>query len=65
MEPPLNIDLNIPPLNIDLNIPFNPCDHDYNINQLPDLNSAANVEDTSLSRDDSNLNYTMKLKVMK
>lgn len=44
-----------PPLNIDLNIPFNPCDHDYyNINQLPDLNLPANVEDTSLSRDNSN-----------
>jgi hypothetical protein len=44
-----------PPPNIDLNIPFNHCDHDCNINQLPDLNLAANVEDTSLSRDDSNL----------
>jgi hypothetical protein len=43
-----------PPPNIDLNIPFNHCDHDCNINQLPDLNLAANVEDTSLSRDDSN-----------
>jgi len=54
------------PLNIDLNISFNPCDHDYyNINQLSNLNLLANVEDTSLSRDDSNLNYTMKLKVMK
>jgi len=43
-----------PPLNMDLNILFNPCDHDYNINQLSDLNLAANVEDTSLSRDDYN-----------
>jgi hypothetical protein len=37
-----------PTLNIDLNIPFNPYDHDYNINQLPDLSLPANVEDTSV-----------------
>jgi hypothetical protein len=44
-----------PLLNIDLNIPFNPCDHDDSINQLSGLNLSANVEDTSLSRDDSNI----------